>query len=102
MLGHTAWSLQAKGAKAAPGELRALEAEKLEAPGQERNPAPTHSSRPGPAGTGLSAVGQRAPAAGEEGVCAASSVESHRVEAPRSRTAVPASAGCQLTPQLAR
>lgn len=41
MLGCTAWSPQAKGAKAAPGEVRALDAERLEAPMQDRNPRPT-------------------------------------------------------------
>lgn len=41
MLRRIAWSPQAKGAKAAPGEVRALDAERLEAPRQDRNPRPT-------------------------------------------------------------
>ena len=41
MLRRIAWSPQAKGAKAAPGEVRALDAERLEAPRQGRNPRPT-------------------------------------------------------------
>lgn len=40
MLGRTAWSPQAEGSKAAPAEVTALDAERLEAPRQDRNPCP--------------------------------------------------------------